>query len=100
MIRFHRVLKLVNINFNLDYGGRFEIAGNRKFRLDLIDFTDFITIFSYYNLYRKRYCKGRHLYPLCQAYRPSADCGWVKHRADKRGKVAKIKLPKHLGQKN
>ena len=35
--------------------------------------------------------KGRHPYPLCHAYRQMDDCGWVKHRADKRNKVAKLK---------
>ena len=34
--------------------------------------------------------RGRHTHPICYAYRPSADCGWVKDRANKRGKVAEI----------
>ena len=33
--------------------------------------------------------KGRHPYPLCHAYRQMG--GWVKHWANKRGKVARLK---------
>ena len=40
---------------------------------------------------KKQLTKGRHPYPLCHAYRQMDDCGWVKHWADKRGKVAKLK---------
>ena len=35
--------------------------------------------------------KGRHPYPLCHAYRQMDDCGWMGQRADKRGKVGKLK---------
>ena len=40
---------------------------------------------------KKQLTKGRHPYPLCHAYRQMDDCGWVKHRDDKRGKVDKSK---------